>query len=136
MTDFEKVINWLNLCPFMQTFAMLTDTTIDWPITAGLYPKGQKIVKEINYITGGRKSQIQQTYLLRFALPEGDEAAKRLQKIQNWIFTQNINGDTPGLGEKESVKGSDGCLERATQVGMRLYVMTLTVEYEKISEGE
>ncbi len=135
MTDLEKVISWLYLCPYLQTDAMYLDTTQDWPISAGLYPQGLEVLKATRDVTGERTWQLRQNYLLRCAMLEGREAADRLQQIQNWIFTQNINGITPGLGSNESVRGTDGRLEKASQVGKSIYVIGLTVEYEKKSEG-
>lgn len=133
--DLEKVKTWLDLCPFLQMDLMQVDTTQDWPVSAGLYPQGMKLVKEAEDVAGGRKCRIRQTYLLRCAMLEGEEAAKRLQQIQNWIFTQNLSGITPGLGAKEIVRGEDGRLERASQVGMSLYALTLTVEFDVDKEG-
>ena len=135
MTDLDRVTTWFNLCPYLQTLAMYIDTTPDWPISAGLYPKGQVVLKETWDVTGQYKSRIRQVYVLRCALQEGAEAARRLQQIQNWVFTQNINGATPGLGDKETVQGMNGRLERASQVGKSIYALTLTVEFERISEG-
>ena len=134
MTDLEKVKMWLELCPYLQIDTHI-DTTQDWPISAGLYPREQRVIKKTEDVLGGKKHRIRQTYLLRLALPEGMEAAVRLQQIQNWIFTQNINLITPKLGENVSIFGEDGRLEKASQVGMSLYVLTLKTEFERIVEG-
>lgn len=131
MTELDKVVSWLYLCPYLQTEAMHLDTTQDWPISAGLYPLGHQVVEENRDVTGNTTWRLRETYLLRCAMLEGPDAAQRLQQIQNWVFTQNINGITPGLGDNESVSGTDGHLERASQVGKSIYAMTLTVEYEK-----
>lgn len=136
MTQIDKMMNWLYLCPYILPCEMYTDTTLTYPANAGLYPHKQKILKEKKDILGNRRTVFQETYLLRCVLPEGQEAAKRLQQIRNWVFTQSIQGITPGLGEKESVQAEDGRLERAIQVGMGLYVLTLTVQFEKENKGE
>lgn len=134
MTDLEKMMTWVHLCPYLQVDAMGVDTTQDWPVSAGLYPRGQDVVEEIRDVTGSTTWRMKQTYLLRCALLEGEEAAKRLQQIQNWVFTQNINGITPGFGKNETVRSAAGRLEKASQVGRSIYVLTLTVEYEKTDE--
>ena len=134
MTDLEKVKSWLHLCPYLQIDTHV-DTTYDWPISAGLSPKEQRVIKRTEDVLGGKKHRIRQSYLLRLALREGEEAAIWLQQIQNWIFTQNINSITPKLGENVSIWSEDGRLERASQVGMSLYVVTLKTEFEVIVEG-
>ncbi len=134
MTDLEKVKAWLDLCPYLQIESRV-DTTQDWPVSAGLYPRTQRVTGRTEDVLGGKKMRISQTYFLRLALPEGEEAAERMQKIQNWIFTQNINGNVPFLGENVSIWGEDGRLEKAGQVGMSLYVLTLKTEFTVIVEG-
>ena len=136
MTQLEKVLKWLHLCPYLNTCAMETDTTIAYPANAGLYPHEQKILKQKKDIQGNRTAVCRETYLLRCVLPEGQEAADRLQQIRNWVFTQNISGVLPGLGAHENVEAEDGRLERTVQVGMSIYVLTLITEFEKEMKGE
>lgn len=136
MNALEKITLWLNLCPYIQTVAMYIDTTEAWPVNAGLYPVGQQVLKEIRDVAGGRRAMCRHTYLLRCAMPEGEEAANRMLQIQNWVFWQNIRGITPGLGSSETVRAENAHLEKASQVGTSLYVLTLTAEFEKDCEGE
>ena len=136
MTDLEKMKRWLDLCPYLQADALYTDTTLAVPANAGLYPMGQEILRQKEDVLGIRKADCRDTFLLRCVLPEGEKAAQLLMKIQNWVFSQNARGITPGFGSRETVRAEKGRLEKATQVGTALYVLTLTAEFEKEYEGE
>ena len=134
MTDLEKMKVWLDLCPYLQAEEMYTDTTLAVPANAGLYPMGQEILKETQDVLGNRRARCRYTFLLRCVLPEGEAAAQKMMKIQNWVFTQNIQGMTPGFGGRETVRAEKGRLESVAQTGTALYAVTLTAEFDK--EGE
>lgn len=136
MTDLQKMIRWLDLCPFIQTDLMHIDTTLAVPANAGLYPMGLKVLRHKPDVAGNHKAKCRYTFLLRCVLPEGETAAETVWKIQNWVFQQNMQGITPGLGQEESVWAEEGRLEKASQTGTSLYCMTLTVHYEQNFEGE
>ena len=135
MTQLQKMIRWLDLCPYIQTDLLQTDTTLAVPANAGLYPLGLKVLRHRQDVTGNRKADCRESFLLRCVLPEGEAAAEKIIRIQNWVFNQNIAGITPGFGKEESVWAEEGKLEKATQVGAALYCITLTVNYEKEYEG-
>lgn len=136
MTEIQKMIRWLDLCPAIQTDLMRVDTTLAMPANAGLYPMGLKVLRHRQDVAGGRKADCRYTFLLRCVLPEGEKAAEMVGKIQNWVFHQNMQGITPGFGQNESVWAEEGKLEKASQTGTSLYAVTLTVHYEIEYEGE
>ena len=136
MTDLQKMIRWLDLCPYLQADPMEVDTTLAVPANAGLYPLGFTVVRQQQDVAGNYKTHCRYEFLLRCALPEGEAAAEKILMIQNWVFQQNLQGITPGFGGNETVWAQEGRLERATQVGTALYCVKLTVNYEKEYEGE
>ena len=139
MNDLEKMRAWLLSYPKWSGI-LYTDYIDATPGNAGLYLKGLQMLEERQDVLGCRQVKNRYTFLLRRTVSGQEDAAGQaewLLEFQKWTQEQNAGGNTPVFGDvpqKETIRAEKGKLEKASQVGCGLYVVTVTAEFIKIYE--
>lgn len=138
----NKLKTWLMTCPFIGMDTMYVDYTDRLPSNGGLFPSGLTEVARRRDILG-KVFEVQNQ--LNFALysvfekAPGDNYgstvnAEWVQDFQEWVQMQSISGLAPMFGDvpsEERITAQNGVLYDATDEGIGVYMVQITVSYIK-----
>lgn len=130
----EALVNWLKEIPLWQEGALGVDTLSAKPQSTGLFPQGQQVLWEKQTVSGACLCRIRRRFLLRWQVAGREQAAKMLEALEAWIL-QNRH-TAPVFGCDQTLRGENGRLLRAQNIGSGVYQLELIVEYTSKLEGE
>ena len=134
----EELRNWLQTFPKWEGTLHL-DYADHVPGSSGLYPKGLTELSRREDVLGNLKIRYSWMFELKRAAACGEENARWLLDLQNWVAEQDRLGLAPEFGDEpraERIRAFEGKLSNHTQAGSSLYTVALTVEFTKLYRGE
>lgn len=129
---------------WLQTFPQWEGTLqLDYadavPGNSGLYPRGMTEISRREDVLGGLTVRYRWDFILRRAAAAGEENARWLLQLQEWVAQQDRLGLAPKFGDDprtERLRAYEGRLDTHTQAGSSLYTVLFSAEFTKIYRGE
>ena len=138
MTELELLSAWLQTFPLWDTDTQI-DLTDAVPGSTGLFPKGLQELSRREDVLGNLAVRCRCSFLLRRCACPGEDSARWLLDLQNWVMEQERLGLTPKFGDDpktERLRAQEGKLKNSFQTGSGLYTVQLTAEFTKLYRGE
>lgn len=134
----EKMKQWLVSFPGWEE-KLSIDYADGVPGNSGLYPKGIREISRREDVLGNVAVRCRCSFLLRRCACPGEDSARWLLELQNWVMEQDRLGLTPKFGDDpktERLRAQEGKLNNSFQTGSGLYTVQLTAEFTKLYRGE
>ena len=142
MTNIEKIRSWLRTYTgfnILSTFQV--DYTDQLPYNGGIFPSGLVELSRIKDITGNIyvKNQLNFAIYYVFEKAPADDTgaainAEWIADFQHWVQDQSITGQAPTFGDDpraEKITAQNGMMYAAEEEGTAMYMVQLSVTYEK-----
>ena len=132
----ETMTRWLRTFPKWEGTLQL-DYADGVPGNNGLYPRGLTELSCREDVLGNTKIRYSCSFVLRKTAASGEENARWLLDLQQWVAEQDRLGLAPKFGDEpksERLRAYEGKLEKHTQGGSALYTVQLSAEFTKIYE--
>lgn len=142
MTNLEKVKNWIATFPgYSDLEGFEVDYTDQIPSNGGMFPAGTSEVRRIKDILGNVTVEKQLNFAIYYVFTKapGDDAGATVNQewiaeFQDWVEEQSVTGQAPVFGDiplRERIVASNGILYDASEEGIGVYTVTLTITYMK-----
>ena len=134
----ERVCSWLQTFPLWEG-TLQVDYADAIPGSTGLYPRGITELSRREDVLGNVTVRCSWGFALQRAALPGEENARWLLDLQNWVMEQERLGLTPKFGDDpktERLRAQEGKLNNSFQTGSGLYTVQLTAEFTKLYRGE
>lgn len=132
----EKMKQWLQSFP-----GWAEKLSIDYADgvlgNSGLYPEGIREISRREDVLGNVAVRCACVFTLRRSACPGEDNARWLLDLQNWVMEQDRLGLAPKFGDDpktERIRAYEGKLDRSFQTGSGLYTLQLRAEFTKIYE--
>lgn len=122
---------------------ILSEFSVDYmdriPASGAVFPSGLLEVSRTNYVDGGVLVENQYNFGLYYVFekaPGDDVGAEKnadwIMDFQEWIQDQSLTGNVPLFGTRTTaVRAQNGALYEADVDGMAVYMVQLSVTFEK-----
>ena len=107
------------------------------PGNSGLYPRGITEISRREDVLGNVAVRCACVFTLRRSACPGEESARWLLDLQNWVMEQERLGLAPKFGDDpktERIRAYEGKLDKSFQTGTGLYTLQLRAEFTKFYE--
>jgi hypothetical protein len=142
MSDLEKVRNWIATFPKHHLIAAFSvDLIDDIPARGSIAPSGLVEVSRSEDILGSVAVVNQYNFGLYYTFrkdpgndTEATQNAEWLMDFQKWVQEQSLLHLAPTFGDeprKEQISAQNGSIYDATEDGMAIYVVQLSVQFTK-----
>ena len=99
------------------------------PDQCGLFPMGLQVLYSGADILGNRIYRLRQSFLLRRAFLAGEDGARWMMELQNWLLLQSPHWEQ--FGRRVKIFGENARLISGKQPGTGIYEVKIHVDYEK-----
>ncbi|MBQ0165386.1 MAG: hypothetical protein KBS75_09360 [Bacteroidales bacterium] len=141
-TALEKIKAWIATYPdYSDLLQFQVDYTDQVPANGGIFPAGRQVLRRHRDILGDAWTENQLNFALYFVFEKasGDDflASSNQEWItafQEWVEEQSIKMLAPTFGDepfKENITASNGALYDATDEGIGIYMIQLSIQYIK-----
>ena len=141
-TDLQKIKEWIATFPDYKDLAGFeVDYTDQVPANGGLFPSGTAEIRRTRDILGNVTVEKQLNFAIYFVFTKapGDDAGATVNQewiasFQSWTEAQSVNGLAPTFGDdgrREKITASNGMLYDASEEGVGIYAVTLTITFVK-----
>ena len=137
MEILEKVAAWLESFPLWDGEKLTIDSIGPAPGSLGLFPMGVEEISRREDVLGNVAVRCACVFTLRRSACPGEDNARWLLDLQNWVMEQDRLGLAPKFGDDpktERIRAYEGKLDRSFQTGSGLYTLQLRAEFTKIYE--
>lgn len=138
MSALSKMRDWLKTFPGSKVLnSFKVDYYSEEPGAASLAPTGLVEISRKQDILGKTTVENQYNFALYYVFAKDDGSAENadwLISLQEWIQEQSIHGITPTFGdepETEEIKAQNGSIFGATEEGVAIYMVQLSVNFIK-----
>ena len=132
----EKMKQWLVSFPGWEE-QLHIDYADGVPGNSGLYPRGIREISRREDVLGNVAVRCACVFTLRRSACPGEDNARWLLDLQNWVMDQDRMGLAPEFGDDpktERIRAYEGKLDKSFQTGGGLYTVQLSAEYTKLYE--
>ena len=134
MEYLETLERWLRAFPLWGQEEIRTDALPLRPGSVGLFPQGVEVLEEKTDLLGNVSIRCRQKFELQKVVCPGEDPARWLLQLQQWMLEQSALGLAPRFGDvpaAEQIRAEKGRLKEITAAGTAVYTVTITAEFVK-----